>query len=81
MLGLESGADFAAVQSAYNKLAARSDPARFTAGSPEEQQARQIRQRLDASYKQLREVLNSTSTRFNLLEFDDLPAPPKKEDK
>ena len=80
LLGLESGAEFAAVQSAYNKLAARCDPARFTAGSQEEQQARQIRQRLDASYKQLREVLDSTSTRFNLLEFDDLPKPPKDAD-
>ena len=69
LLGLESGADFAAVQSAYGKLAARCDPARFPAGSSEEQQARQIRQRLDTSFKQLRESLDSTSTRFGLLEF------------
>ena len=75
LLGLESGADFAAVQSAYNKLAARCDPARFPAGSQEEQQARQIRQRLDTSFKQLRESLDSTSTRFGLLEFDDIPKP------
>lgn len=69
LLGLEPGADFASVQIAYNKLAARCDPARFPAGSHEEQQARQIRERLDVSFKQLREVLDLTATRFNLLEF------------
>lgn len=75
LLGLQAGADFGTVQAAYNKLAARSDPARFPAGSPEQQQAQQIRQRLDASYKQLRDTLDSTASRFNLLEFDDVPKP------
>jgi hypothetical protein len=72
---LEPGADFAAVQAAYNKLAARCEPSRFPAGSPEESQAREIRQRLDASFKELRDVLDTTARRFDLLEFDT-PAPP-----
>jgi hypothetical protein len=75
LLGLDAGSDFATVQSAYNKLAARCDPARFAAGSPEESQAREIRQRLDASYKALRDVLDLTARRFDLLEFD-APIPP-----
>ncbi len=79
LLGLQAGADFGTVQAAYNKLAARSDPARFPAGSVEQQQAQQIRQRLDASFKQLRDTLDSTASRFNLLEFDDVPKP--KDDK
>ena len=74
LLGLEDGADFAAVQSAYNKLAARCDPARFVSGSQEESQAREILQRLDASYKALRDVLDMTARRFDLLEFD-APSP------
>jgi hypothetical protein len=69
LLSLEPGADFPAVQAAYNRLAARCDPALFPAGSAEERQARQIRERLDTSYKQLRDVLDITTTRFGRLEF------------
>jgi hypothetical protein len=72
---LEPGADFAAVQAEYNKLAARCEPSRFPAGSPEESQAREIRQRIDASFKALRDVLDTTARRFDLLEFDT-PIPP-----
>lgn len=78
LLGLESGADFAAVQAAYNKLAARSDPSRFPAGSSDALAAQQIRQRLDTSFKTLRESLDTTAARFGLLEFDDEPK--KRED-
>ena len=73
LLGLEAGADFAAVQAAYNKLAARSDPSRFPAGSSDALAAQQIRQRLDTSFKTLRESLDTTAARFGLLEFDDEP--------
>ncbi len=73
LLGLESGADFPAVQAAYNKLAARSDPSRFPAGSSDALAAQQIRQRLDTSFKTLRESLDTTAARFGLLEFDDEP--------
>lgn len=73
LLGLEAGADFPAVHAAYNKLAARSDPSRFPAGSSDAQAAQQIRQRLDVSFKTLREALDTTAARFGLLEFDDTP--------
>lgn len=73
LLGLEPGADFSAVKSAYEKFAARSDTSRFPAGSPEAAQALEIRIKLDASYKVLRDALDTTARRFDLLEFDDAP--------
>ena len=79
LLGLESGAEFGAVQAAYNKLAARSDPSRFPAGSSDALAAQQIRQRLDTSFKTLRESLDTTAARFGLLEFDDAPKEKKPE--
>jgi len=69
LLSLEPGADLTAVQLAYNRLSARCDPSKFPAGSAEERQAIQIRERLDASYKELRTVLDTTATRFGRLEF------------
>lgn len=70
LLGVEPGADFAEVQAAYNKLAARCDPARFPANSTEAREAELIRKRLEDSYKALRDALDSTARRFDLLEFD-----------
>ncbi len=72
-LGIETGSDFASVQFAYNRLAARSDAARFPAGSTEEQECREIRERLEESYKILRDALDQTARRFDLLEFDPIP--------
>jgi hypothetical protein len=76
LLGVEPGADFAVVQAEYNKLAARAEPSRFPAGSPEERQAQELRKRLDDSFKLLREALDPTARRFDLLEFDQ-PSPTK----
>jgi len=70
LLGVEPGTEFAEVQNAYNKLAARCDPARFPAHSTEAQEAERIRKRLEDSYKVLRDALDSTARRFDLLEFD-----------
>jgi hypothetical protein len=70
LLGLEPGAGFAEVQAAYNRFVARCDTSRFPAGSAEEQEAREIKTRLDASYKILRDALDPTARRFDLLEFD-----------
>jgi hypothetical protein len=69
LLGVEVGADFSVVQSAYNRLAARSDPARFPAGSEDARTAESIRARLDASYAALRDALDPTARRFDLLEY------------
>jgi DnaJ-domain-containing protein 1 len=70
LLGVEPGTEFSEVQAAYNKLAARCDPARFPANSTEAQEAERIRKRLEDSYKVLRDALDSTARRFDLLEFD-----------
>ncbi len=71
LLGVQSGDDFIVVQAAYSRLYSRSEPSRFPAGSDEERQARDIQARLEASYKILREAIDPTSRRFDLLEFDD----------
>ncbi|MCS6775784.1 MAG: hypothetical protein RMJ43_07820 [Chloroherpetonaceae bacterium] len=70
LLGVEPGSDFSVVRAAYNRLSARCDPARFPAGSAEEQEARRIRERLEASYRALRDALDPTARRFGLLDFD-----------
>jgi hypothetical protein len=70
LLGVEPGTEFSEVQAAYNKLAVRCDPARFPAHSTEAQEAERIRKRLEDSYKVLRDALDATARRFDLLEFD-----------
>lgn len=76
LLGLQPGADLAAVQSAYKRYAERANPARFPPGSEEEATAREIRKKLDTSYRILCEALDPTLRRFELLEFDS--SPPKE---
>lgn len=70
VLGLEDGADYASVQSSYNKLAARCDPTRFPAGSDDQKMAEGIRKRVDAAYEALRDALDSTAGRFDKLELE-----------
>lgn len=70
VLGLEDGADFAAVQSTYSKLATRCDPARFPEGSEDRKMAEGIRSRVDAAYQALRDALDSTAGRFDKLELE-----------
>jgi hypothetical protein len=72
-LGLPEGSDFTAVQAAYNRLAARCDASRFPAGSEDARLAADIRARLDTSYKVLRDALDPTARRFDMLEFDTPP--------
>jgi len=69
VLGLESGADFATVQAVYEKLLSRCRPERFPAGSPESTEALDIQNRLEATYKVLREALDPTARRFEMLEI------------
>ncbi len=71
ILGVQAGDDFTVVQAAYSRLFARSEPSRFPAGSDEERQAKEIQSKLETSYKILREAIDPTSRRFDLLEFDD----------
>ena len=70
VLGLEDGADFAAVQSTYNKLASRCDPARFPEGTEDRKMAESIKNRVDSAYQSLRDALDSTAGRFDKLELE-----------
>ncbi len=78
MLGVEVGADMGTVQSAYTALAARTEPGRFPVGSAEASELEDIRQRLETSYRVLRDALDSTAHRFGLLELDPTPASPRE---
>ncbi len=69
LLGLEPGTDFATVQAVHEKLSARCQPGRFAAGSAEAVEAQDIENRLEASYKVLREALDPTARRFDMLEI------------
>jgi hypothetical protein len=69
LLGLEPGTDFQTVQAVYEKLAARCKAGRFPAGSPEANEAQDIEERLEATYKVLREALDPTARRFDMLEI------------
>jgi hypothetical protein len=70
VLALEPGSDFAAVQAAYEKLAARCDTRRFPDGSAEQKQAGAILERVNAAYENLRKVLSPTESRFGKLELE-----------
>ena len=74
LMGVEPGMEFSTVQAAYNKLTARADPGRFPAGSNEAREAQAIRDRAETSYRILRDALDPTSRRFDLIELDDRPA-------
>ncbi len=69
LLGLEPGSDYATVQAVYEKLLSRCLPDRFPAGSPEALEAKDIQARLEATYKVLREELDPTARRFEMLEI------------
>jgi len=69
LLGLEPGTDFATVQAVYEKLLSRCSPDRFTPGSPEALEAQDIEHKLQATYKVLREALDPTARRFDMLEI------------
>ncbi len=69
LLGLEPGADYPTVQAVYEKLLSRCRPDRFPAGSPEALEAQDIENRLEAAYKVLREALDPTARRFDMLEI------------
>ncbi|MGC8863676.1 MAG: J domain-containing protein [Armatimonadota bacterium] len=69
LLGLTPGADLAAVEEAWRRLAARADPKRFPAGSEEEKRAAQILKSINEAYERIRESLIPTEGRFGKLEL------------
>jgi hypothetical protein len=69
VLGITPGADWSAVQSAYEKLSRRCDPRRFPDGSQEQKDAQSILERVNVAYEALRKRLDPTESRFGKLEF------------
>jgi len=69
LLGLSPGADLAAVEEAWRRLAARADPKRFPAGSEEEKRAAEILKSINEAYERIRESLIPTEGRFGQLEL------------
>ncbi|MCX8053276.1 MAG: J domain-containing protein [Armatimonadetes bacterium] len=69
LLGLSPGADLAAVEEAWRRLASRADPKRFPAGSDEEKRAAEILKSINEAYGRIREVLNPIEGRFGKLEL------------
>jgi hypothetical protein len=70
LLGVPVGGDLAQVQAAYEKLCARCDPRRYEGNSPEQKQAEQILQRINAAFESLRRRLDPTENRFGKLEIE-----------
>ena len=69
VLGITPGADWSAVQSAYEKLSRRCDPRRFPDGSQEQKDAQRILERVNVAHEALRKRLDPTESRFGKLEF------------
>ena len=69
LLGLDPGSDYATVQAVYEKLLSRCRQDRFPAGSQEASEAQDIEHRLEATYRILREHLDPTARRFEMLEI------------
>jgi hypothetical protein len=70
ILGVAEGAGFPAVQTAYQELRQRADPARFVAGSAEQKMAEDIQRRVNAAYILLANSLSpATDDRFDRLEL------------
>lgn len=70
VLGVSEGATFADIRKSYERIAGRSDPANFPAGSPEAAQAEQIHRRVHRAYAILTEGMDATEKRFRSLEID-----------
>lgn len=69
LLGLEPGTDLATVQAVYEKLEARCKPDLFPADSADAVKMQEIRTDLEAAYKALRQALDPTARRFDMLEL------------
>ncbi len=69
LLGVPVGAELAAVEDAWRKLATRADPKRYPAGSDEERRAGHLLNSINEAYERIREALNPTEGRFGNLEL------------
>jgi hypothetical protein len=69
LLGLQPGADLAALDAALNARVAEVGADRYAGGTPERAAADGRLRALQAAYDRLRDMLNPTETRFEKLEF------------
>lgn len=69
ILRLEAGSDLAAVEAAYTERAAELRVDEHAPGSPERLALEGKRAALTAAYERLRDALNPTEARFEMLEF------------
>jgi hypothetical protein len=70
VLGVADNADFEALRHAFERLAKRSDPARFPENSAEAAQAKDIQKRIYWAYGLLTQNMDGTEMRFRSLEID-----------
>jgi hypothetical protein len=70
ILGVAPGATFEEIRKAFDRLNDRSNPDNFPAGSPEAEQAAEIRSRVYRAYRILCDKFDPTETRFKSLEIE-----------
>lgn len=70
ILGVGEKAAFQEIRHAFVKLSKRSDPANFTEGTPECDQARDIYKKVHWAYKVLTEKMSDSEKRFGSLEIE-----------
>lgn len=70
ILGVGEKATFQEIRFAFVKLSKRSDPANFTDGTPECDQARDIYKKVHWAYRVLTEKMSDSEKRFGSLEIE-----------
>lgn len=70
VLDVPEGADYSAIQAAYEKLKEISKPEQFTAGTEEYTRAMRIQRSIHTAYTLLIEEFTTTEKRFKSLEID-----------
>jgi hypothetical protein len=70
ILGISEKAPFPEIRHAFVKLSKRSDPANFTEGTPECDQARDIYKKVHWAYRVLTEKMSDSEKRFGSLEIE-----------
>jgi len=69
VIGVPIGSSYAVVEKAVNVLRQRAAPSRFPDGSAEQQQARDIQERINGAFAILQDALGVASNRFDRLEL------------
>lgn len=70
VLGVDEGASFGEIRTAFERIIKRTDPANFPEGSEEATLAAEIHRRVHRAYWILTEGMDSTEKRFRTLEIE-----------